>query len=117
MKVGIPKEQFPGEKRVAVTPGTAAKIKKLGVELFVETGAGEAAHFLDAAYAEAGVHVIPDVWSECDVILKVRAPIMVGNQHEVDKMKEGALLISFIWPAHNRELLERLQAKKATVLA
>jgi NAD(P) transhydrogenase subunit alpha len=121
MKVGIPKEQFPGERRVAVTPATAARLKKLGVDVFVESGAGEAASFLDSAYAEAGAHVVPDVWSECDLILKVRAPLLspmgAGKPHEVERMKEGGALISFIWPAQNRELLEKLQGKKATVLA
>ena len=119
-KVGIPKETFPGERRVAATPQSAARLVKLGFDVLVQSSAGEAASFLDSAYAEAGARIVPDaaaLWAEADVLLKVRAPGDFGSGHEVDRLKEGATLISFVWPAQNRELLERLQAKKATVLA
>ncbi|HVL21659.1 MAG TPA: NAD(P)(+) transhydrogenase (Re/Si-specific) subunit alpha, partial [Amaricoccus sp.] len=59
MKIGAPKEIFAGEKRVALTPQSAAALQKLGYECIVESGAGEAARFSDAAYAEAGVKVVP----------------------------------------------------------
>ena len=77
MKIGAPKEVFEGEKRVAMTPQSAAALQKLGYECIVETGAGEAARFSDAAYAEAGVRVVPsaaDLWNEADVVAKVRPP-------------------------------------------
>lgn len=120
LKVGIPKETFPGERRVAATPITAARIAKMGVDVIVESGAGEASSFLDSAYAEAGVRIVPDaatLLGEADVVLKVRAPVPAGDGSELERMKEGATLLSFVWPAQNRELLEKFQQRKLTVLA
>lgn len=120
LKVGIPKEIFPGERRVAATPTIVARLLKLGLEVLVEAGAGEGASFLDSAYAEAGARVVDaaSLWAQAEVVLKVRAPTQLDDsRHEVELLREGAMLISFIWPAQNRELLERLQARKATVLA
>jgi len=103
LKVGIPKETVFGERRVAATPQTCARIAKLGYDVMVEAGAGEAANYVDATYAEAGVKIVDvlSVWRDADVILKVRAP----DDDEVARLKEGAALISFIWPSQNRELL------------
>jgi len=115
LKVAIPRETVFGERRVAATPQTCTRIAKLGYELLVESNAGEAASFVDAAYIEAGARIVDaaTVWRDADIVLKVRAP----DFDEVARMREGTTLISFIWPAQNRELLEKLQAKKATVLA
>jgi H+-translocating NAD(P) transhydrogenase subunit alpha len=114
-KLGVPKETLFGERRVAATPQTCVRIAKLGYEVLVEAAAGEAASYVDAAYIEAGARIVDaaTLWREAEVILKVRAP----DFDEIARMKEGAALISFIWPSQNRELLEKLQAKKATVLA
>jgi NAD(P) transhydrogenase subunit alpha len=121
MKVGIPKEIYPHERRVAATPDTVEKIVKLGLEVVVEAGAGEASAFTDAAYAEAGAGIVPNaaaLYAEADIVLKVRQPIArPGGGHEADLMKPGATLISFIWPAQHKELLDRLAARKLTVLA
>jgi NAD(P) transhydrogenase subunit alpha len=122
MKVGIPKETYPHERRVAATPETVQKIIKLGLEVIVQAGAGDTADLSDATYAEAGAHIVADaaaLWGQADLILKVRQPIALpgGAKHEADLMKEGARLISFIWPAQNKALIERLAARKATVLA
>jgi NAD(P) transhydrogenase subunit alpha len=122
MKVGIPKEIYPNELRVAATPETVQKIRKLGVEVIVEAGAGDASNFADGTYTEAGATIVPDanvLWAQADVVLKVRQPIFRpgSDVHEADLLKEGATLISFIWPAQNKELIERLAARKATVLA
>ncbi len=122
MRIGVPKEIHPGEKRVATTPEAAKRLQKLGFSVAVESGAGEAANFLDEAYREAGVEIIGDrksLWESSDLILKVRGP----ENHpelgidEVELLEPGKTLISFIWPAQNQELLQRLAAKKATVLA
>ena len=115
LKLGIPKESVFGERRVAATPQTCTRLAKLGYDVLVEAGAGEAASFVDATYIEAGARVVDaaTVWRDADVILKVRAP----DFDEIARMKDGVTLVSFVWPAQNRELLEKLQAKKATVLA
>ncbi len=119
-KVGIPKEISPNEKRVAATPETVKKIQKLGIEVLVEAGAGEGAHFQDGAYAETGARVVSvdELWAEADLILKVRPPAMrADGKHEADLLKEGGKMISFIWPAINKGMVEQLAARKATVLA
>jgi len=119
LKVGIPKEIAPQEKRVAATPESVKKLQKLGLEVLVEAGAGEGAHFQDGAYAETGARVVPaDVlWAESDVILKVRPPTLrADGKHEADLLKEGGKMISFIWPAINKSTVEQLAARKATVL-
>jgi NAD(P) transhydrogenase subunit alpha len=122
LKLGVPKEIHPGERRVAVVPRMAAKLAKLGFDVLVESGAGNQAAFTDQAYEEAGARIVPDaakVWGEADLVLKVREPEMnmALDRHEADLLKEGARLISFVWPAQNKELLERLVRRKATVLA
>ncbi len=120
LKVGIPKEITPNEKRVAATPETVKKLQKLGVEVLVEAGAGEAAHFQDGAYVEMGASVVPtaQLWADADLILKVRPPTHgMDGKHEADLLKEGGKLISFVWPGINKELVEQLAARKATVIA
>ncbi len=114
--IGVPREIFPGEKRVATVPEVVAKLAKLGFPVIVQAGAGDAASISDEAYAAAGARVVPDaaaVWSGADIVFKVRAP----TSDEVQGMREGQILVSFIWPAQNPELLQALAAKKATVLA
>ena len=114
--IGVPREIFPGEKRVATVPEVVPKLAKLGFSVIVQSGAGEAASIGDEAYAAAGATVVPDaaaVWSGADIVFKVRAP----DREEVQAMREGQVLVSFIWPAQNPELLRELAAKKATVLA
>ncbi len=122
MKIGVPKEIHPGEKRVATTPEVAERLQKLGFSVAVESGAGAQANFLDDTYREAGVEIIDDaksLWKSSDLILKVRGP----EKHpelgidEVELLQQGKTLVSFIWPAQNEELMQRLAAKKATVLA
>lgn len=122
MKIGIPKEIHSGEKRVATTPEAAAQIMKLGFSVIVESGAGLGADISDEAYKSVGVEIIPDtktLWQQADIIMKVRAP----EEHpelgvnEVELLSEGGRLISFIWPAQQPELMQKLAEKGATVLA
>jgi NAD(P) transhydrogenase subunit alpha len=121
MKVGIPKEIYPHEARVAAVPDTVQKIRKLGFDVVVEKGAGDSASLADAVFVEAGATIAPDaaaLYAEADVVLKVRPPMATASgRHEVDLLKEGATLIAFIWPAQNKELLDRLAKRKVTVLA
>jgi len=122
LKIGIPKEVHEGEKRVAATPETSEWLQKLGFTVALEAGAGDNAHFSDEAYKEDGVEIVEDtkkLWAESDIILKVRAPEThpTLGVHEAELLQEGACLISFIWPAQNPKLLERLAARKVTVIA
>ncbi|WP_319420862.1 Re/Si-specific NAD(P)(+) transhydrogenase subunit alpha [Pleurocapsa sp. FMAR1] len=115
-KIGIPKEIYNNECRVAATPNTVKKLQKLGFEILVESNAGAAANFTDQAYQEADCTIVSDaasLWSEADIILKVRAP----EDAEIEVMPEGKTIISFIWPAQNEELLNKLADRQATVLA
>jgi NAD(P) transhydrogenase subunit alpha len=116
LTIGVPKEIFPEEKRVATVPDVVEKLIKLGFSVTVESGAGDAANFSDDSYRAAGAQVAPDaaqVWSGSDIVFKVRPPSM----DEVDLMREGSTLIGFIWPAQNPDLMQRLAAEKVTVLA
>ena len=116
MKIGALKETFDGEKRVALTPDSALKLAKLGHECVIETGAGAAADFSDAAYEAAGVTVLSSaaaVWEAADFVVKVRGP----SAEEMAAAPEGKGLISFVWPAQNAELLEQMAAKRMSVLA
>ena len=114
--IGIPKETFAGEKRVATVPEVVVKLVKLGFAVAVESSAGEAANFADEDYRAAGAEVFPgaaDVWARADIVFKVRPPTL----EEVAMLREGATLVGFVWPAQNPELMQALQARRATVLA
>lgn len=114
--IGVPRETFPGEKRVATVPDAVEKLIKLGFTVAVESGAGEAANFSDDAYRAAGAEILGDaaaLWAASDIVFKVRPP----SSDEVALMREGTTLIDFIWPAQNPELMQQLAARKATVLA
>jgi NAD(P) transhydrogenase subunit alpha len=114
--IGVPKEVFPGEKRVATVPEVVEKLLKQGFRVAVEAGAGDAAQISDDAYRAAGAEVISDrtkLWSMADIVFKVRAP----DSEEVGLLRERGVLVSFIWPAQNPELMRELAARKATVLA
>jgi NAD(P) transhydrogenase subunit alpha len=116
MKIGAPREVFEGEKRVALTPDSAKRLQKLGYDCLIESGAGSAADFGDDAYEAAGVTVVgsaKELWEQADIVVKVRGP----SEEEVEAAPEGKMLISFIWPHQNEDLLEKLNAKKMTVLA
>ncbi|OAI02640.1 NAD(P) transhydrogenase subunit alpha [Methylomonas methanica] len=122
MKIGVPKEVHDGEKRVATTPDAAEKIIKLGFEVLVESGAGDNANISDDAYRAAGVQVVAsaqELWQNSDIVMKVRAPEFHPQLaiDEVDLLREGQQLISFIWPAQNEALMQKLATKKVTVLA
>uniref|UniRef100_A0AAY4BXH1 proton-translocating NAD(P)(+) transhydrogenase n=1 Tax=Denticeps clupeoides TaxID=299321 RepID=A0AAY4BXH1_9TELE len=120
LTVGVPREIFQNELRVALSPAGVQALIKQGFNVVVESGAGESAKFHDQMYAEAGATIrdTKDVLAS-DVLVKVRAPMLNSalGAHEVDLMKDGATLISFIYPAQNPELMNLLSQKKATVLA
>ncbi|MCH8158566.1 MAG: Re/Si-specific NAD(P)(+) transhydrogenase subunit alpha [Proteobacteria bacterium] len=116
MKIGVPKEIHVDERRVATTPVVAAELIKLGFSVVVEKDAGIAASFSNESYEEAGCEIVAsseDLWSQSDLILKVRAP----EGDEVGRLRAGQTLISFIWPAQNPELLQQLTNSGANVIA
>ncbi|HEA52554.1 Re/Si-specific NAD(P)(+) transhydrogenase subunit alpha [Marinobacter antarcticus] len=122
MQIGIPKEIFTDERRVAATPPSVHKLIALGYDVTIETGAGEAAHYRDEAYEAVGASIAKDtrsLWSNADFILKVRPPMQnpALGEHEADLIKEGAFLVSYLWPAQNPELLKQLAARKITSFA
>ncbi|MFB2532554.1 Re/Si-specific NAD(P)(+) transhydrogenase subunit alpha [Paracoccus sp. p4-l81] len=116
MKIGAPKEIHPGEARVAITPESAAQLHKLGHETFVESGAGKAAGFSDADYQAAGVTVektAAALFKAVDVVAKVRPP----EEVEVKRLKQGQTLISFFYPAQNKDLMDLANRQGASVIA
>jgi NAD(P) transhydrogenase subunit alpha len=122
MKLAVPKEIRPGERRVAATPESAARLIKLGFEVFVESKAGAGAFFGDDDYERAGARIVTDtrqLWQTADIVLKVQPPDMHPTlaTHEADLLRPGATLVSFLWPAKNKELLQRLAARKVTAIA
>ncbi|WP_419176162.1 Re/Si-specific NAD(P)(+) transhydrogenase subunit alpha [Desulfosediminicola sp.] len=122
MRIGVPRERHENEKRVATTPEVAKIIKKLGFDIVIEAGAGAAAKFTDDAYSDAGVRVEQDVqtlYRDADIILKLRPPENHPERgiNELELLREGQTLISFIHPGQNQALLEKLASKKINVLA
>lgn len=115
-RIGVPREVFPGEKRVATVPDVVTKLVKLGFAVVVETGAGDLADLSDDAYREAGASIAgstTELWNDSDIVFKVRPPTL----DEVALMHEGQTLIGFLWPAQNPELMQQLAAKKVTALS
>ena len=115
-RIGVPREIFPGEKRVATVPDVVTKLTKLGFAVVVEQGAGDLADLSDQAYEQAGASIAPSaaaLWSGSDIVFKVRAPTV----EEVALMHEGQTLIGFLWPAQNPDLMQQLAAKKVTALS
>ncbi|KAK8066662.1 NAD(P) transhydrogenase mitochondrial precursor [Apiospora hydei] len=116
LTVGVPRETFTNERRVAITPQNVALLKKKGYgKVLVERGAGAQADFLDNAYESAGATLVDPgaIWSAADIVLKVRGP----NTAEIDRLKEGATIISMLQPAQNKDVVERLAARKVTAFA
>lgn len=111
MRIGIPLETLPGENRVAASPKSVADLIKLGFEVTLQSGAGKGASFDDDQYLEAGA-TLGDPW-DADLLYKVNAP----SDEEIARLKAGATLVSFIQPAQNPELLDKLQAQKVNALA
>ena len=116
MRIGAPKETWPGELRAALTPAGAKKLKGLGFEVAVEAGIGTAAGYLDADYAAAGAEVQADAASllkASDILLRVRKP----SAEEVPLLRSGAVHISFLDPFKERELVAALAAQGVTTVS
>lgn len=120
--IGIPKEIYPGERRVAATPDTAKTLQNLGFQVLIEAGAGESAGFSDGTYTEAGCQIAPNasaLWGAADIVLKVRPPTIHPelDKHEAELLSEDSTLIGFIWPTQSPDLVEHLASRHAAVLA
>lgn len=116
MVVGVPREVYEGERRVAITPANVALLLKKGfTKVLVEKGAGAQADFLDSAYTAAGATLVSaaDVWSQSNVVLKVRSPA----EAEINSIRQKQTIISFVQPAQNKELVDKISAKGATLFA
>lgn len=116
MKVGIPSEISPNELRVAATPKTVKRLQKQGFEVYIQQGAGVKANFSDKDFEEAGAKLVgtaAEIYGDSDIVLKVKEPAM----EEVDMMKEGLVLLSYLWPAQNQPLLQKLADKKVNAVA
>ena len=121
MIIAIPKEIMPGERRVAAIPETVEKLVKMGFRVTVETNAGEGIFYDDKKYTKAGAEIITDVESlyrQADIILKVKEPKYNDrvNKHEIEMMKGGSILITFLHPAapSNHEIVKMLRDKGIT---
>ncbi|MGO7365762.1 Re/Si-specific NAD(P)(+) transhydrogenase subunit alpha [Rhizobium leguminosarum] len=116
MLIGSPRERFEGEARVAMTPDSATQLQKLGYQCAIETGAGKRAGFSDDAYRAAGATVVDSaeaLFASADVIAKVRP----AESSEVARLSSGKTLISFFYPAQNKDLLDQAKATGANVIA
>ncbi|MBG6146975.1 MAG: Re/Si-specific NAD(P)(+) transhydrogenase subunit alpha [Roseibium album] len=116
LKIGTPKEIFPGEARVAMTPESAKQLQKLGYSCLIQSGAGKAAGFSDDAYKEAGVEIVktaPSLWKQSDIVAKVRQP----EDKELGYLTKGKTLISFFNPGGNEAGMEAAKEKGANVIA
>ncbi|MBM3859968.1 MAG: Re/Si-specific NAD(P)(+) transhydrogenase subunit alpha [Verrucomicrobia bacterium] len=113
MKIGIPKETVAGERRVALTPDAAGALAKAKLEVIVEAGAGSGAWFADADYEKAGARIVPDALAEADLVAKFHKP----TSAEVARLREGSVLISFMYAATNPDLVQQLAARQVTSFA
>lgn len=115
MIIGVLKEIQSGEKRVAMTPEVAQKLQKLGFSVVIESGAGIAASYSDNLYLACGVQILPtatEVWAHANIIIKVRPPATL----EVGLCRPSQIIISLVWPAQNKDLIQALAERKATLI-
>jgi NAD(P) transhydrogenase subunit alpha len=112
MRIGVPRETAPGERRVALVPEVVGKLVPAGFDVVVQRGAGEAASFPDAAYEDAGARLADD-WADADAVVKVQKP----SEDEAGRLREGQVLIGFLQPLTDAEGIERLAARGVVAFA
>ncbi|MBD2453769.1 Re/Si-specific NAD(P)(+) transhydrogenase subunit alpha [Nostoc sp. FACHB-87] len=121
MRIAVAKEIEVCERRVALNPETVARLVKQGLEVWVEKGAGERSFFSDAAYQAAGAEIISDtdqLWNQADILLKVSPPQeREDGRSEIDLLREGSVLISFLNPLGNPVVAQQLANRKVTALS
>ena len=117
MKVAVPKEIRTGERRVAIIPDSVKRMVKKGIEVTVESGAGEESMYADADYEAAGAKIetsVEALFGNADVVLKVNQPELNSTvgKNEIDMMREGSALIATLLPLVNHDLVKKLAEKK-----
>ena len=116
MIIAIPKEISADESRVAAAPKNIERLKKQGFDVIVESGAGLKANYADQDYIDAGASIVKntkDLYQQADIVLKVQPP----TDAEIDMMKKGTVLLSFLYPGRNQELLQKLADKGINAIA
>ena len=119
MRIGVPREVVPGENRVALVPDSVAQLVKKGVQVSVQSGAGQNASFLDEAYEKAGATIARDaaaLYAESDLICKVQRPVQHPDtgKHEIEMLKPGSALITFFAPLVNHDIVRMLRDRGVT---
>ena len=125
MNIAIPKETMNGERRVALVPDMAKRLTGKGITVRLEQGAGEQAGYPDDRYVEVGAEVVSDtasLWGGADVVLKIHMPGESrgrgtdggGSRHEVDMLREGAVLVGLLYPLTNGDAVKRMVQRKVT---
>jgi NAD(P) transhydrogenase subunit alpha len=121
VKIAVPLEIRPDERRVALDPDACRKLVRMGAQVALEAGAGARAHYPDAAYLEAGARIVPEVaqlLGEADLVTKVNAPMArPDGSHEVDLMRPDAVLLASVFPTRNLDAVRRLAERGLTVLS
>jgi NAD(P) transhydrogenase len=114
LTIGVPKETFPLERRVAATPESVSKLVKPGFTVLIEEGAGVSSYFNDADYAEAGATIVPadEIWKSSDIVMKLRPPTTTQASALEDRT-----LISYLYPGQNKDLVKQLEDQRATAFA
>jgi NAD(P) transhydrogenase subunit alpha len=112
MRIGVPRETAPGERRVTLVPDIVGKLVPAGFEVLVQRGAGEAASFPDAAYDEAGARLVDDP-AEAEAVVKVQKP----SEEEAGRLRDGQVLIGFLQPLTDPEGIERLSQRGVIAFA
>jgi NAD(P) transhydrogenase len=111
MTIGIPKESFKGERRVAMAPETCGKLVKAGFNVSVEKNAGVESEYSDEDYAKEGCRIVNDAWKNVDIIAKIRPPTKSEVSH---KLTDGQILFSNVYPRQDAALVESLRVKGVT---
>ena len=122
MKIAVVKEIQPGERRVALVPESCKRLVQGGIQVTVESGAGEPAFFSDELYRQTGTGVesdVPGLLANADLVLKVQPPTFSPTlgRHEVEMMREGAMLLGTLLPARHPDVVAKLAARKISALA
>jgi H+-translocating NAD(P) transhydrogenase subunit alpha len=116
MKIGVPLESYPGEKRVAIVPEVVGRLQKLGVEVLIEEGAGIGSHYPDPAFQEVGavlIHGQGQLLGEADLVLRVQPP----TEESINLQREGSIAIGFMNPSQNPESIKAMCARRIASLA